>query len=152
MFDACLIADNQVIVCLLLWTSLFNLTISEFSQTLLQPLRAMVDDMKAVASLELVHIDADDPKRERTEKVADEIKNLQIAFLHMRTSIRSWTRYVPPAVVQRLFAAGIEARESTTRANFHEICKRHRKLLPLKEWDAPLFNRTGRHTVRERTI
>jgi len=122
-----------VIVCLLLWTSLFNLTISEFSQTLLQPLRAMVDDMKAVASLELVHIDADDPKRERTEKVADEIKNLQIAFLHMRTSIRSWTRYVPPAVVQRLFAAGIEATIGVTKCtcsvlfcdieDFEETCR-----------------------------
>ena len=37
-----------VIACLLLWTTLFSHSITKFCRTLLEPLRALVDDMKAM--------------------------------------------------------------------------------------------------------
>lgn len=143
LYETCL-----VIACLLLWTFLFNASISSFSSTLLQPLGALADDMKAMTSLELVHIDAgkdsepeeatkltefhrvmsirasqlgkmlpdwitrhfcEEESGKKPDRVADEVALLQTAFMHMQTSIRSWTKYVPPSVVQRLLTAGMGA-------------------------------------------
>lgn len=97
-----------VIACLLLWTTLFSHSITMFCRTLLEPLRALVDDMKAMSILELVYIDAED-QVPRSRKLADEMLNIQSAFRMMQRSIRFWAKMVPPTVVQRLFSAGIEA-------------------------------------------
>jgi len=106
-----------VISCLCLWLLLFNRTVTGFSQTLLKPLHALVDDMNAMTSLELVHLDADANNHEHeskkpwqsSSKMASEVLHLENSFKRLRTSIRSWAKYVPPAIVQRLFSAGIEA-------------------------------------------
>jgi len=109
-----------VISCLCLWLLLFNRSVTSFAQSLLKPLRALVDDMKAMTSLELVHIDAEAKQGELDEvkkpwlaptrsASTEELLHLELSFRRLRTSIRSWARYVPPAVVQRLFSAGIEA-------------------------------------------
>ena len=115
-----------IIALLLLFIYVFNLGISGFSKTLLQPLRALVDDMLAMSSLELIDVDADalvrtlskkPGKKPRPVDVVEEVVNLQSAFRTMRTSIRSWSKYVPPAVVQKLFTAGVEAAIGVVKIN-----------------------------------
>lgn len=112
-----IVMTTVVIALLLVFIYVFNLGITQFSQTLLQPLRSLVDDMMAMSSLELVHIDADSfqdqiidgQRKKKKGGTVEEVQHLQNAFKTMRTSIRSWSKYVPPAVVQKLFSAGVEA-------------------------------------------
>jgi len=112
-----IVMTTVVIALLLVFIYIFNLGITQFSQTLLQPLRSLVDDMMAMSSLELVHIDADSfhdqiidgQRKKKGGSTVEEVQHLQNAFKTMRTSIRSWSKYVPPAVVQKLFSAGVEA-------------------------------------------
>lgn len=100
-----------VVGCLSTWLCSFNVTVTKFTRTLLQPLSGLVDDMKALTSLHLAYIDADTLSEETVADVA----NLEGAFKQMRTSVRSWTKYVPPSVVQCLFTAGVEARIGVSR-------------------------------------
>lgn len=113
-----------VIIILLVFIALMNRGISKFSRTTLHPLRALVDDMMAISSLELINIDADVPMemvkgnwvhKSRRETDVEELQHLQKSFKSMRGAIRSWSRYVPPSVVQRLFSAGIEATIGVSR-------------------------------------
>merc|ERR1719424_1820918 len=48
-------------------------------------------------------------------KVAEELKQLQESCTSMRAAIKSWSKFVPPAVVQRLFHCGIEAKIGVAR-------------------------------------
>lgn len=48
-------------------------------------------------------------------KINKEVQQLQNSFKHMQTAIRSWSRYVPPSVVQRLFTSGVEATVGVTK-------------------------------------
>merc|ERR550534_1294131 len=79
------------------------------SGNLLQPLHSLVDDMTAMSCLELVHIDKDMPGDTKPVRIVEELQDLQNAFRAMRLAIRSWSKYVPPCVVERLFSTGTEA-------------------------------------------
>lgn len=107
-----------IIALLFLFITLLNMKINRFSMKLLQPLRFLVDDMTSMSSFDLVQVEeyvVDSKDKDKKEEVAEEVKNLTVAFKHMRTAIRSWSKYVPPTVVERLFAAGIEATIGVTR-------------------------------------
>jgi adenylate cyclase len=66
-------------------------------------------------------------------KVAAELQHLQSACKSMRGAIKSWSKYVPPAVVQRLFASGVEAQIGVAKvhvtilfcdiAGFEDACR-----------------------------
>lgn len=149
---------SMLVFILMVFIGFFNMGITKFSKTLLEPLRALVDDMCAMTCLELVDVDVDEeasrPTMSKSKimsasfrsksttktikvKDADEMHHLQRAFLTMRTSIRSWSMYVPPAVIQRLITSGYEATIFATRVHasilfvdvddFEEAC---RGLLP----------------------
>merc|ERR1712136_675496 len=112
-----------VIGCLCMWLLLFNRTVTGFSGRLLKPLHSLVDDMKAMTSLELVYIDAEPlssdpgaPSEVEPSKAASEVLYLEQSFKKLRKSIRSWTKYVPPALVQSLFTAGMEATLGVSRS------------------------------------
>lgn len=120
-----LIETSIIIGLLLIFVMVLNMAIANFSKKLLQPLRALVDDMQTMSSLELVNIDKEMEtehavstrtgvhaiiaKRSKPPKVVEELKHLQVACRSMRGAIRSWSKYVPPTVVQRLYSAGLEA-------------------------------------------
>jgi len=106
-----------VIALLLVFVYALNTGITSFSKTLLQPLRALVDDMAAMSQLELVNIDREFPEKMGAKKikVAEELQQLQESCTSMRGAIKSWSKYVPPAVVQRLFRAGVEAKIGVAR-------------------------------------
>lgn len=106
-----------IIALLFIFISLLSMKINTFSMRLLQPLRFLVDDMTSMSSFDLVQVEeyVVPSKDNKKEEVAEEIKNLTVAFKHMKTAIRSWSKYVPPTVVERLFAAGIEAQIGVTR-------------------------------------
>lgn len=110
---AALMSTVTVIVLLLLFIIVLNMKISQFSKALLQPLRALLDDMVVLSNLELAEVDEELPadviKVGRNE-AAEELQHLQDSFKTMRNAIRSWSKYVPPAVVQGLFRAGLEAK------------------------------------------
>lgn len=133
-----------LIVFLLIFAYAFNFFIGKFSKRLLQPLQAFVDDMTAMSCLELVQLENSEPP-EKTEtvnndvtqmmawvakagadvasklqgpaKMVDELVHLQKAFAHMKSAVRSWSKYVPPAVVQCLFDAGLEATVGVTKCH-----------------------------------
>jgi len=122
-----------VILLLLTFVYILNLGISKFSKTMLQPLRAISDDMKALSHMDLVQIDSEMPgEHEMNIEVAEELVQLQSAFVQMKVAIRLWAKYVPPSVVQRLFQAGMEASLGVGRcdvsvlfcdiAGFEDIC------------------------------
>ncbi|CAK0798734.1 unnamed protein product [Prorocentrum cordatum] len=99
---------------LLLFVAVVNRKITMFTRAILQPLRWLVDDMEGLASLELLQnfrdIPAADTRREnRPSEVVDELVQLNKAFGSMQSAIHSWSLYVPPSVVQRLFADRVEA-------------------------------------------
>merc|ERR1719277_1295439 len=99
-----------IILLLLIFVYVLNMKINMFSSNLLQPLRSLVDDMMAMSCLELVHIDEDMPvEKAKPIQVAEELEHLQGAFKSMRSAIRSWAKYVPPCVVERLYISGMEA-------------------------------------------
>lgn len=101
-----------VILLLLLYMYILNMKISQFCKTMLQPLRALLDDMVVLTNLELTGVDEDPPETAKTQneqQAAGELRDIQDSFKTMRNAIRSWSRYVPPAVVQGLFRAGLEA-------------------------------------------
>eukprot|EP00927_Polykrikos_kofoidii_P038094 TRINITY_DN32371_c0_g1_i1.p1 TRINITY_DN32371_c0_g1~~TRINITY_DN32371_c0_g1_i1.p1 ORF type:complete len:1076 (+),score=156.81 TRINITY_DN32371_c0_g1_i1:83-3310(+) len=126
----------SLIVLLLVFVFILSRGIAKFSKTMLQPLRSISDDMTALACTDLVHIDAEPPELfadvDQSIKVADELSHLQTSFKAMRSAIRSWSKFVPPVVVQRLFQAGIEATIGVTRcyatvlfvdiADFETVC------------------------------
>jgi class 3 adenylate cyclase len=99
---------------LLLFVAVVNRKITMFTRAILQPLRWLVDDMEALASLELLQIFRDLPvkstgRANRPEEVVEELVQLNQAFHSMQSAIHSWSLYVPPSVVQRLFSDKIEA-------------------------------------------
>lgn len=98
---------------------MLNVKINTFSSTLLQPLRSLVDDMVAMQSLELVAIDDENSLTTKNGKDAfggaEELANLNVAFKSMRSAIRSWSKFVPPSVVERFYDAGLEATIGVTR-------------------------------------
>lgn len=114
-----LLTTSIVIALLLVFVYVLNLGITSFSKTLLQPLRALVDDMAAMSQLELVNIDRDMPGTEigKPQQVVEELRQLQESCTSMRGAIKSWSRYVPPAVVQRLYTSGVEAKIGVARTN-----------------------------------
>mmetsp|Transcript_110791 Transcript_110791/g.318404 ORF Transcript_110791/g.318404 Transcript_110791/m.318404 type:complete len:1091 (+) Transcript_110791:44-3316(+) len=110
-----LLGTISVIGLLMIYILILNSKITKFSKTLLQPLRALLDDMVALSSLELADIDENAPaeltgKTDENTDASEEVQRLQEAFKTMRTAVRSWCMYVPQAVVQRLFSAGLEAK------------------------------------------
>lgn len=99
-----------VIVLLLIFIAIMNAKMETLTKTLLNPLRALLDDMNVLSILELANVDEDMPAMGlRPEPVAKELADLNQNFRLLRNAIRSWSKYVPPSVVQRLFAAGLEA-------------------------------------------
>jgi len=103
-----------IILLLLLFVAVVNRKITVFTRAILQPLRWLVDDMEALASLEMLQIFRDLPVAERkrakrSAEVVEELVQLNQAFHAMQSAIHSWSLYVPPSVVQRLHAEGIEA-------------------------------------------
>jgi len=103
-----------IIGLLLLFVAVVNRKITVFTRAILQPLRWLVDDMEALASLEMLQIFRDLPVAERkrakrSAEVVEELVQLNQAFHAMQSAIHSWSLYVPPSVVQRLHAEGIEA-------------------------------------------
>lgn len=126
---------------------MLNVKINTFSSTLLQPLRSLVDDMVAMSSLELVAIDDDNSLTSKDGKDsfggAEELANLNSAFKSMRTAIRSWSKFVPPSVVERFYDAGLEATIGVTRLEvtvlfcdidgFEETCREFRPQVVLAQ-------------------
>lgn len=108
----------MVIVLLLSFVYILNMKINMFCGNLLTPLRSLVDDMQAMSCLELVHIDEDMPAdSSKPIQVAEELQHLQVAFKSMRSAIRSWSKYVPACVVERLFISGTEATIGVSKCN-----------------------------------
>jgi len=110
-----------VIVLLLLYIFILNQKICNFSKTLLQPLRSLLDDMTVLSDLELADIDENDIPSDtnwvQRKDISDEFQQLQDSFKGMRSAIRSWSKYVPPAIVQRLFSTGLEAKIGVVKLN-----------------------------------
>mmetsp|Transcript_5751 Transcript_5751/g.21894 ORF Transcript_5751/g.21894 Transcript_5751/m.21894 type:complete len:1171 (-) Transcript_5751:56-3568(-) len=108
----------MVILLLLTFVYILNMKINMFSGNLLTPLRSLVDDMQAMSCLELVHIDEDMPAdSSKPIQVAEELQHLQVAFKSMRSAIRSWSKYVPACVVERLYISGTEAVIGVSKCN-----------------------------------
>mmetsp|Transcript_118526 Transcript_118526/g.187679 ORF Transcript_118526/g.187679 Transcript_118526/m.187679 type:complete len:1057 (+) Transcript_118526:151-3321(+) len=131
-----IVQTSILIVLLLLFVLMFNHFLSSFTKTLVHPLRVMVDDMLTSSSLELLQLDAENtddskPVYKSPVKVVDELNHLEKAYKHMNQAIKAWSLYVPPAVVQCLLHAGMEATIGMTRvdctvlfcdiANFDEV-------------------------------
>jgi len=107
----------MVIVLLLIFVYGLNQKIRIFSGKLLQPLQTLLDDMSAMACLELVHLDKEMPtSKGKPVQVAEELEHLQTAFKGMRSAIRSWSKYVPPCIVER-FLTGTEATVGVARCH-----------------------------------
>jgi len=104
-----MLTTSVVVLLLLVFVYVLNLGVKRFSRTLLQPLRELVDDMQAMSVLELLHIDKDMPRQQEQIQIAEELEHLTRAFKSMKTAIKSWSKYVPNSVVQRLYNAGVEA-------------------------------------------
>jgi len=110
-----LIMTCSAIGLLLLFVFVFNKVVGAFSNALLHPLRVLVDDMVAMSSLELLCAEADSKSAgesastEKPIEVAEGLERLWLAFGAMHANIRSWSKFVPPAVVQRLLANQMEA-------------------------------------------
>lgn len=107
-----MISQMVVLVIIVAFIVIFHIGTNHFTRTIVYPLRALVDDMMAMSSIDLVHIDAEEESLEMlhgNSKQGEELANLQNAFKSMQKAIRSWTRYVPPSVVQKLFTNGVEA-------------------------------------------
>jgi len=102
-----------VILLLLVFVYALNHGVTQFSKRLLQPLRSIVDDMAAMSQLELLAVDRAMPLRHGHQapkvKLMKELQQLEDACTVMRAAIHSWSQYVPRAVVERLFARGLEA-------------------------------------------
>jgi len=108
----------SAILLLLTFVYILNVKINMFSGNLLTPLRSLVDDMQALSCLELVHIDKDMPAdAAKPIVVAEELQALQVAFKQMRSAIRSWSKYVPSCVVERLYVTGTEASIGVAKCN-----------------------------------
>jgi len=99
-----------IVVLLTCFVLVLKVKIQKFTALLVSPLRSLADDMMAMSSLEMLTADKEleAPFPEPTAAVS-EIQVLQEALLSMRSTIRSWSMYVPPCVVQRLFSRGLEA-------------------------------------------
>jgi len=106
----------MTIVLLVIFISLLSMNFTNFSKTLVQPLRGIADDMLALSSLELNAIDEayDD---EPANAVVEELRQLQIAFKKLRSAVRSWAKFVPASVVERLLSAGTEARIGVSKCS-----------------------------------
>jgi len=107
----------MVILLLLIFVYGLNQKIRIFSGKLLQPLQTLLDDMAAMACLELVHLDKEMPGQRKQVQVAEELQHLQTAFKGMRSAIRSWSKYVPPCIVERLLKEGAEASVGVARCH-----------------------------------
>jgi adenylate cyclase len=117
-----LLSTSVAIALLLCFVMALNNGMSSFSKSLLRPLRALVDDMSIMSQLDLIYIDREMPEQEEQKmknrvRVAEELQQLQQSYYHMRAAIKSWSKYVPPAVVQRLFRAGVEAKIGVSRVS-----------------------------------
>eukprot|EP00929_Paragymnodinium_shiwhaense_P103316 TRINITY_DN6672_c0_g1_i2.p1 TRINITY_DN6672_c0_g1~~TRINITY_DN6672_c0_g1_i2.p1 ORF type:complete len:1202 (-),score=323.56 TRINITY_DN6672_c0_g1_i2:71-3676(-) len=116
-----------LLLLLLVFVYILNMGIATFSKTMLKPLRAISDDVTALACTDLVQLDCDMPPSAEevaggaagrgTIQVPEELLHLQSAFKGMQSAIRSWTKYVPPVVVERLFQAGVEATIGVAKVN-----------------------------------
>lgn len=103
------IVTLTIVVLLLVFVAMLNKKMTTFTRTILQPLRWLVDDMMAISSLELLEFDEEPEELASPEGQVVELQQLQDAFKGMRSAIRSWSMYVPPCVVQRLYDSGVEA-------------------------------------------
>lgn len=122
-----------VVILLSFFVHTLTMGASRFTTSLFRPLKILTDDIKAMSSLEIVHIDEDLQLDAMASESAEELQHLQAAFNVMRSAVRSWSKYVPPFVVQRLFDAGIEAKIGVAKCNatilfcdidgFEEICR-----------------------------
>jgi class 3 adenylate cyclase len=125
---------SVMLLLLLTFVYVLNMGITHMSKTLLQPIRVLADDMTAMSQLAIVKVDREMPreKAEPAPKVAEELKQLQDSCVNMRKAIKTWSMYVPPAVVQRLFNKGVQADIGVSRvyttilfcdiAGFEEAC------------------------------
>mmetsp|Transcript_7696 Transcript_7696/g.24503 ORF Transcript_7696/g.24503 Transcript_7696/m.24503 type:complete len:1051 (-) Transcript_7696:106-3258(-) len=107
-----LLSTVLVIFLLLIFIAIMNAKMGTFAKTLLTPIRTLLDDMNILSILELANVDEDMPSPsfvKRIHRVPLELADLQQNFKSLRNAIRSWSKYVPPSVVQRLFVAGLEA-------------------------------------------
>uniref|UniRef100_A0A7S2GM37 Guanylate cyclase domain-containing protein n=1 Tax=Alexandrium andersonii TaxID=327968 RepID=A0A7S2GM37_9DINO len=100
-----------VVSLLIIFVLVLKVKIQKFTGMLVNPLRSVADDMVAMSSLEILTSNGDglDSPFPESRSNIFELQLLQEALQSMRMTIRSWSLYVPPCVVQRLFSKGIEA-------------------------------------------
>lgn len=72
---------------------------------LLQPLRNLADEMKSITQRQLAGVSAS----YKYEQCAAEIRLIQTTFEGMKNAMKSWGKYVPWQVVQRLLQNGVKA-------------------------------------------
>lgn len=106
-----------VIVLILTFVYFFNSETSKISKQFLKPLRVLSDDMSAMSLIHLVYSDEDCPDDGQADlgEPFEEMSVLQQSFEQLRGALRSWSKFVPPAVALRLFSAGVEAQVGVTR-------------------------------------
>lgn len=98
-----------VILVILMGIVLLTRDLTYMSRNLLKPLRELADDMESIAQLQLVGAVETD-----SMMVTNEIKQIRRTFENMKKAIKSWGKYVPWPVVQKLLSANIEAELQVT--------------------------------------
>jgi len=128
-----LVFTSTVVIMMLLFVAFFASDLNHFSrQFLFHPLWELMDDMSAMKSIELVRTEPYKPEpykpslravlaqmlMGRDEIMhAEEITLLRKSYSHLRSAMRSWSKYVPSVLFMRLFHAGIEAKIGVTPCN-----------------------------------
>jgi len=98
-----------MIGALLCCTKLVHMEMEGINGGLVGPIRLLVDDLNAMTALELAATQPEVDGHGQSLFETDSLKQLQCATRSLQGAIRSWSRFVPPAVVQRLLSNQVEA-------------------------------------------
>jgi len=156
-----LIYTLSVFILLLLFVFFFTTDLRIFNERVLNPLWDLLDDMAAVKTVEFARgqdltqlgvgraksiSQLSGKKRSTLHRIVkfmqgfrddapelDEMVALETAFSNFRNALRSWTKYVPLALVKQLVQSGIEVQLGVTRREvtvffldlhgFDDLCK-----------------------------
>jgi len=149
-----LLYTSVVVVVMIVLVIFFATEMKRLSNSnLFHPLWDLLDDMCALKCMEVVAggkrdqgppsmgavTEANDVMRcagrcnaETKPRESEELRQLRKAFLHLRSAILSWGKYVPTILLKQLYEAGVEATIGCTRkdvtvffcdiSNFEDLC------------------------------
>lgn len=107
-----LLTTVTVIVIILVGVGVLTRDLGSISRNLLQPLRALADEMMSIGELQLAGFSNESATN--AEKGTAEVRMMQKMFDNTKKAIRSWGKYVPWPVVKILLAAGVDAEKKVT--------------------------------------